>query len=355
MKIPSKFTENEILLGLLLIPEIGSETIRKVISQNKLIINKSIFSDKQISNLENFDWRDLDNLVNYISKHNINYATALNDDYPSSLTNISDYPPIIFYLGNFDIINEPCISIVGTRKISAYGKQCIEKLIPDFVETKWTVVSGMAFGVDAYVHNTTINNKGLTVAVLGSGVDIPSPVTNSNLYKRILENDGLIISEQLPGTQPIPAYFPMRNRIISGLSKGTIIIEADEKSGSLITARCAFDQNREVFAIPGDITQFRSRGTNKIIKEGIAKLITSTNDVLTEFGYLENDKAASREISFDSELEKLVYNCIIENPLTLDAISIKMKIEVSELSQILTMMELKGMVTPVNSKYYVNL
>lgn len=353
MKIPSKYTDEELILGLHLVPGIGNETIRHFVKDGNFKMQLSYLSQIQLANLEKFDWVELDKMLKNISDLGIKYVTFLNKSYPKLLLNISDYPVVLFYLGDISILCKPCVSIVGTRKMSSYGKSCIERFTDSFVQDGWTIVSGMAFGVDAHAHKMTLKNKGKTVAVLGSGVDVPSPVTNEKLYHEILDNGGLVVSEQVPGTVPMPAFFPMRNRIISGLSKGVIVIEADEKSGSLITARCAFDQNRDVFAIPGDITYSRSRGTNKIIKDGIAKLITSPEDVLVEFGYVKKENSNQGPMKFDSELEQQIYQILVLGSSTIDEISLKLGQNVATVNQILTMMELKGMVTTVDSKYCI--
>lgn len=348
MTIPSKYTDNEKMLGLSMVTGIGEETIRSIWNGEGLLLSK--LSRRQLSELKKFDWSRVDDELQLMSKKKCWFITFLDDEYPEALRNITDFPPIIFFKGNLEALKRPIISIVGTRKISDYGKQCIRKITEVFVQKRITVASGMAFGIDAAVHNYVLANNGSTIAVLASGVDVPSPATNAGIYNRIIQNDGLIISEQTLGTVPIPGFFPLRNRIISGLAKATIVIEAGQRSGALITAYQAFEQNREVYAVPGDITAKRSLGTNKIIRNGIAKLLTSAEEVLEDLGYVINQKE-ERKIKFDSDVERDVFHLLSDSKKTIDEIGIALGLDISEVLRTLTSMELKGMVASVNSKY----
>ena len=350
MTIPSKYTENEKMLGLSMVTGIGGETIRSIWSGEGLLLSK--LSRNQLSELKKVDWSRVDDELELMLRKKVGYITFLDKEYPKALQNITDFPPIIFFKGNLVALKQPMISIVGTRKISDYGKQCIRKIAETFVRKGITVVSGMAFGVDAAVHNCVLENNGSTIAVLASGVDVPSPATNTGIYNRIIQNDGLIISEQILGTVPIPGFFPLRNRIISGLAKATIIIEAGERSGALITAYQAFEQNREVYAVPGDITANRSLGTNKIIRKGVAKLLTSAEEVLEDLGYVINEEE-KKKVKFDSDVEKDIFHLLSDSKKTIDEIGLALGLEISEVLRTLTSMELKGMVASVNSKYCI--
>ncbi len=356
MKIPSKYSEKEILLGLLMINGVGQGSLRKIAHEGRSL-NFQFLSKEQQNEVSNFDWSQLDELLENLEEQGIGCISFLEELFPESLKQIPDFPPVLFYKGDFGILSRPCFSIVGTRKMSSYGKRCVEKFVPSLVEKDWVIISGMAFGIDHHAQKTTLSNGGKTVAVLASGVDIPSPASNTRLYNEILETGGLIVSELLPGTQPVAGFFPRRNRIISGLSMGVLVVEAGEKSGSLITAYSAFEQNREVFAIPGDLGRLGSLGTNKIIKEGVAKLVTNPEDVLIEFGYVENKSGKKKiNIIFGSSQEENVYNLLIKKgSLTADELALEQGISISEISNILTMMELKGMLTAVESKYMVTL
>ncbi len=208
------------------------------------------------------------------------------DNYPKILGEIDDAPFLIYVkIKNKNKINEifkkRAIAVVGTRKITEYGRQVTEKITKGLVDAGFVIVSGLARGVDRIAHETTINSKGLTIAVLGCGLDIVYPPEHADLEEKIIESGGMIIGEFPLGTPPNPENFPLRNRIISGLSLGVVITEAAEKSGSLITASCAAEQGREVFAVPGPITSPLSSGNSELLKKG-AKVVTKVEDILEE-------------------------------------------------------------------------
>lgn len=198
--------------------------------------------------------------------------------YPESLKNIPDPPKVLYCLGNLEVLRKN-IAVVGTRQITKYGQFVTAKLVKELVENNITIVSGMALGVDGVAHRTALENGGKTVAVLGAGVDVIYPREHKDLYNSILESGNLLISEVPPGTLVERKLFPARNRIISGLSEAVLITEAAIDSGSLITARMALEQGKEVLAVPGPITSKYSEGTNYLLKQG-AKLVTSVEDIL---------------------------------------------------------------------------
>jgi DNA processing protein len=200
--------------------------------------------------------------------------------YPDLLGEIYDPPLILYAHGNLEVMADPCISIVGTRKPTIYGLQMSQGIASDLGCRGMTVVSGLARGIDAAAHRGCLEGSGKTIAVLGCGIDMVYPKEHKQLTQKILEK-GLLLSEFPPGTSPSPQNFPVRNRIISGLSLGTVIVEAREYSGSLITARLAMEQNRELFAIPGNLTSPQSFGPNYLIKQG-AKLVQSWRDIVEE-------------------------------------------------------------------------
>lgn len=202
-----------------------------------------------------------------------------NPKYPSLLRQIYDPPKILYIKGNLEVLNNPCISIVGCRDASKYGEQAAKYFAYNLAKEGFTIVSGLARGIDSFAHIGTLKAKGPTIAVLGCGLDIIYPKQNENLANEILDLGGAIISEYPIGTKPYKMNFPARNRIISGLSKGVIVVEAKEKGGSLITADYAIEQGKEVFAVPGNINLLNSVGTNNLIKDG-ATLVSNYNDVL---------------------------------------------------------------------------
>jgi len=207
------------------------------------------------------------------------------ENYPKVLKNIDDKPVLIYTKtkkkNDFEIFNKKAIAVVGTRKITAYGKQATEMITRGLVDKGLVIVSGLARGVDKIAHETTIYNKGLTVAVLGCGLDMVYPPEHKDLAEKIIDCGGTLVSEFPLGTEIAAKNFPLRNRIISGMSLGVVVTEAAEKSGSLITASCAAEQGREVFAVPGPITSPLSKGTAQLIKKG-AKLVNCVNDIIEE-------------------------------------------------------------------------
>ena len=208
-------------------------------------------------------------------------------EYPQQLKNIYDPPQCLYVLGNKNILNQKGIAIVGSRKCTNYGKEMAIKISEELSKNKINIISGLAIGIDSYAHFGNIkiqNNKneyGKTIAVLGSGIDQIYPKQNVELARKIIQTGGCIISEYPIGTMPKKEHFPQRNRIISGLSIGVVIVEAQEKSGALITADFAIEQGREVFAVPGDVNKKESIGSNQLIKDG-AKMVTSIIDILEE-------------------------------------------------------------------------
>jgi DNA processing protein len=229
-----------------------------------------------------------------------------NARYPGLLEEIYDPPLVLYARGNLEIMEDPCIAIVGTRKPSIYGLQMSQGIASDLGSRGVTVVSGLARGIDAAAHRGCLEGHGKTIAVLGCGIDVVYPKEHKQLTQKILER-GLLLSEFTPGTSPSPQNFPVRNRIISGLSLGTVIVEASEYSGSLITARLAMEQNRELFAIPGNLTSPQSFGPNFLIKQG-AKLVQSWRDIIEELpSRLRQDILSQEDAKAipDPELEML--------------------------------------------------
>ncbi len=204
-------------------------------------------------------------------------------DYPERLRNIYDPPKKLYVLGNFKILKEKAIAIVGSRKATEYGKKVAFQISQELTKENINVVSGLAIGIDTYAHlgAISIQNQASTIAVLGSGIDEMYPKENTELARKIIQTGGCIVSEYPLGTKPNKINFPQRNRIISGLSDGVVVVEASEKSGSLITAEFGIEQGKEIFAVPGNIDNLLSKGTNKLIQDG-AKMVLSSKEILEE-------------------------------------------------------------------------
>ncbi|HQP06751.1 MAG TPA: DNA-processing protein DprA [Smithellaceae bacterium] len=225
------------------------------------------------------DWDGILRQIDGLNKAGIRIVTFLDENYPRHLLNVYDRPALLYVAGHLHS-DDISIAIVGSRHASTYGKYTTDRISRELALRGATIVSGMARGIDSCAHRGALAANGRTIAVLGSGLDVIYPPENKKLFEAIVEQ-GAVISEYPPGTQPLPFHFPARNRIISGISYGVLVVEAGEKSGSLITAKLAMEQGREVFAIPGPIDSASSRGANHLIKQG-AKLIDSVDDILEE-------------------------------------------------------------------------
>lgn len=291
---------------------------------------------------------DTPTIFKRIEKLNIDIICVDENRYPTPLKSIETPPPFLFVRGKIPPLFKS-IGVVGTRKITQYGLMVTEKIVTNLTLNNFVIISGLALGVDAYAHKTCLENKGVTIAVLGSGVDEFYPRTNYLLAQKILENNGAIISEYPIGTKPLKHHFPARNRIISGLSRGVLIAEAGIKSGALITARYALEQGREAFAIPNDITKKELSGTNYLIRKGEAKLIEKVEHILEEF-QMEHRSNAPQKIQFSS-LESEIIELIINEGMSIDQITQKTPYNVARLSEVLIELQLKGVVREINRKW----
>jgi DNA processing protein len=289
--------------------------------------------------------KDLD----LVMKKGYNIVTMSDTDYPPLLLQIPDPPPFLYVFGRLNGSFKN-IAVVGSRNATDYGISTTRRLCRDLTLLKMTIVSGMAIGIDSAAHQGALIGKGNTIAVLGSGLEIIYPAENQKLFHMIAEN-GAVISEFPLLTEPEPHNFPIRNRIISGISLGTVVVEATKRSGSLITARLSAEQNREVFAIPGSIHSFKSTGTHTLIKQG-AKLVEHAQDIMEELSYIigapnEKDKTGHEIMERTSQLsseESLVFEAIGAYPVHIDDLARKLSIKPGKLSSILLHLELKGIV-----------
>ncbi len=286
-----------------------------------------------------------DKLEGIKSRIDLKIILCTDENYPEYLKQIPDPPAALFAKGCGDLINAGrCIACVGSRKHTNYGKYAVEKIIPGLCGSGFTVVSGMAYGIDSLCHLQCLKEGGTTIAVLGCGVDVVYPGANKSLYDRIAA-EGLLLSEYFPDERPRKYYFPERNRIISGLSKGVIVFEATIRSGSLITADCALEQNREVFAVPGPINSTFSEGTNYLIKRG-AKLVSSVDDVLEEFGIQVRNSNDSETILIESlsDTERKIYELISDGCDNMDTLVEKTGYGISRLNSSVSMLLINGLI-----------
>ena len=270
---------------------------------------------------------------------------------------IPDAPLGIYVRGNVVPEHRTSVAIVGSRRITDYGAMCCEKFSRELAQNGVCVVSGLAMGTDAVAHSSCLKGGGITFAVLGTGVDTIYPACNTNLADKVMEK-GCLISEFPLGTKAFPANFPIRNRIISGMCDVTVVIEADEKSGTMITANHALEQGRTVMALPGNITSRLSRGTNNLIRRG-ATAVTKTEDILEELDITiqsentkENIKNSGKIINGLAPNEKLVYDCMDYEPITIDEIIEKINLNIQDVSCALTMLEVQGLIQKMSGQKY---
>jgi DNA processing protein len=290
-----------------------------------------------------------------LNREEIKVVLLEDNNYPRLLKEIFAPPFILYYRGSLAALKNFCLAVVGTRKYSSYGQQATEKIVGELAPTGITIVSGLALGIDALAHQTCLNSGGQTAAVLGSSLDWQNvyPSTNRHLAQRILAGGGALISEFPLGTLPAKFTFPIRNRIISGLSLGTLVVEAPEESGALITARYALEQNRDVFAVPGSIYNRASEGTNKLIKAG-AKMVTSAKDILEELNLQQATQfIASQKTLPESKEEATILKILSAEPTHIDKIANLSKLKINVLSGILMVMEIKGMIRDAGGKNYI--
>ena len=359
-------TDKDVLIWLSTLNIINRKTIKKLEKHFGNLSSLWDVKEKEIRKIEWLKEKDKSLIINfrnleYYSKQieklkdkNINIITLFDEEYPIRLRDIYDPPGVLYLKGNFLDIDNNSVSIIGSRKATAYGKWACEKFARELSKLGITIISGMAVGIDTIAHYGALKEGGRTLAILGSGVDVVYPSSNKKLYNEISDNGG-VFSEFSLGTKPYHYNFPQRNRIISGLSLGVIVIEAKEKSGSLITAHLAIEQGREVFALPGNINSIYSRGTNSLIKDG-AVVLRDMDDVLEEIRELKILNKDKKEDSIKrvnlSEDELKIIDVISENPMHCDMISYVSGLSISLVSSILTILEMKGLIKQLPGKVF---
>jgi DNA processing protein len=286
-----------------------------------------------------------------LRERGIRILHAAHPEYPQLLTEASGRPTVLYVRGHMEPADARSVGIVGTRRSTPYGRGVTERISRDLATAGVTVVSGLARGIDAVAHQVSLEAGGRTVAVLGSGVDVIYPAEHRRLVERILEN-GAVISEQPPGAKPDAPNFPARNRIISGMSLGVVVIEAPARSGALITANFAADQGREVFVVPGNVGNATSEGTNQLLRDG-ARIVRDGADILEDLGIGGSSPTQlSLQIPATPE-ESRVLRCLGTEPLHIDEIAEAANMPSRGVAESLLMMELKGMVRNCGAQYYV--
>ncbi len=288
MRMGNELTERDWLYALVLRKGVGRKSIFRIYEQNDSLANvdwssylpavgrgngspcltyAQVLADKQAR-----------------ERQGVEFICIFDEQFPAALKEIPDPPLLLFYRGNLSLLQNPLIAVVGARKPSTYGIMACQYLTEQLSNAGFDIVSGLAYGIDGQAHRSALESGGGTIGVLGCGIDQIYPRSHGTLYKEV-EARGLLLSEYPPGVKPAPGLFPERNRLISGLSLGVLVVEAAAKSGSLVTADCALEQGREVFAVPGSIFSEVSEGPHQLLKQG-AKLVTSAADIIEELAYL---------------------------------------------------------------------
>ena len=284
-----------------------------------------------------------------------NIIESNNPEYPPLLKEIDRPPQKLYYKGNWNTaLFENCLAVVGSRRMTSYGRQITRKLVSEIAAAGVTIVSGFMYGVDAESHKAALEAGGRTIAVMPCGIDIIHPEYQEDLYEEILENNGLIISEFEGNFPPALWTYPRRNRIIAGLSCATMVIEAGQKSGSLITAGFAKKYKRKLFAVPGPLTSALSRGTLQLIKEG-ADTVTGAQDVLAVYKAAKhNSSKTNLRFSNLNKVEQAIIKKLQQEPMKIDDLSRFLEISASELGTTISLMHLKGLLFEEEGKYYVD-
>ncbi|MFD1135366.1 DNA-processing protein DprA [Paenibacillus urinalis] len=361
-----------LLLGLHEIDGIGRKTINKLLSSGNLHkdmlkyetqdwIQTGMTKDQALKITERFSEVWIEERIHALSKGRTQFVTYLDEDYPVFMKETPD-PPLVLYLkGNVSLLHHPSIAMVGTRVPSGYGKKVGEILASELSNAGYTIVSGLARGIDSICHEAALKAGGTTIAVLGGGFSHIYPTENHTLANQI-ENQGLLVSEYPLHMQPRPGLFPQRNRIIAGLTYGTLVVEADIRSGSLITADAALEAGRDVFAVPGMITSPKSQGTLNLIKQG-AKLVTCAEDINEEYAHLIKPRTEERIAATGSESamkmmpslsseEQMIYDLLEAGPLTLDELVGKLPFDFGHLHSVLLSLIIKKQIMQLPGAIY---
>jgi DNA processing protein len=347
-----------------MVPEIGPVSGRKLLASfgspenifkadtAELLSVKGV-SRERVGNIRNFrQWDLVEKYVGAIERKGISVVPCQDNRYPEALKNIEDAPLVLYMKGEYIPEDRFAIGVVGSRNHTPYGESVTQRIACELSAAGFTIISGLARGIDTLSHKSALAAGGRTIAVLGSGPDVYYPAENRGLSERI-SSSGCVISEFLPGTMPNKENFPRRNRLISGLSLGILVVEATDNSGSLITAAYALEQNKEVFAVPGNITSRNSEGTNKLIKQG-AKIVLNTDDIIEELapvlkGYIRTGRKEGLQLEGE---ESRLCTMLSREPKHVDLISRESGMSINQLLGLLLSLELKGIVKQAGGKRF---
>lgn len=357
-------TDRRYWIGFNLVPQIGPAKLQRLLdyfgdlssawTANPHELSQAGLDKRALENLL-MARRDLD-LPGEYDKARAACDTILtweDPEYPRLLRQIPHPPPVLYIKGQLTYEDEWALAVVGTRRASAYGREVTRAFVNDLVRNKITIVSGLARGIDAEAHRVALEAGGRTIAVMGSGIDVIYPPEHDKLARSIAEH-GAVMTEYAIGTTPEAVNFPPRNRIISGLSLGVLLVEGDESSGAMITADYALEHDREVFAIPGNIFRRESRGPNKLIRESRAKSVMRVQDILEELNLtMIAEQAEARAAVPDNETEATLLHYLSAEPIHVDELGQQTGLPIAQVSSTLALMELKGLVRQSGGMNYV--
>ncbi len=330
--------------------------IQRVFNSDKKDLDNFVNSYPDISIPRNFLSKlksvNFDEIYNFYKTNNINYVTFTDCNYPEPLKNLEDFPVILFYKGDIKQNFNKSIGIVGSRKATEAAKLNVRQIISGFKNTDIVINSGLAAGIDSCSHKAALEFGIKTCAVIGSGLKFKYPSVNASLYEEIVRQNGVIISEYPYNYSPMPQNFPQRNRIITGLSQGIIIAEAKLKSGAMISARFAIEQNKELMCIPGAITNPNCEGIYHLLKTNAASIVTETNDICNILNWTIN--FAKSDLAPMSEIEKNIYDLVTKEEISIEGLKQNLDVGINELVMNLTAMELNGLIIQKNGLYYIS-
>ncbi|MDX1671755.1 MAG: DNA-processing protein DprA [Balneolaceae bacterium] len=360
------------LLALSLVHKLGNQRIKRLL--NTVSEPREIFrmSTKRLTSVYGIgsgiareitgfnSWQEVDAIIETTEKAGARLVTLLDPSYPTLLKEIYDPPVLLWIKGNEQILSMDSIAIVGTRSATRYGKKMATRFSGELVREGYLVISGLAYGIDGAAHRAALDSGGYTVAVLGSGIDRIYPAGHRSLAREIIENDGAVITEYPPGTAPDAGNFPMRNRVVSGMSLGTLVVESGLEGGSMITAGLALDQNREVFVVPHNLDNRHGAGCNDLIKKGAGKLVQETEDILVEMpAYRKTDQQTGPESKEPEwkrqdldELSESICRMLEDSPLHIDRLVEQLQIPAHRLLARLLELEMKGCIKQHSGKIF---
>lgn len=313
---------------------------------------KPMFEKSEIQEMERSrSLSFIEQVIDGYDELDIKVVTIKSPDYPELLKEIDSAPIMLYCKGDTSLLKSECLGVVGTRRATRYGKDYGERFVKDIASQGITIVSGLAEGIDTIAHRSALEVGGKTIAVLGGGFFNMYPVSNIGLAEEIVEKGGLVISEYKPSEQALNYHFPIRNRIIAGLSKAILVVEATEKSGSMHTKNYAIEYNREVFAFPGRLNDIYSVGCNKCIQNGQARMVLNASEIIDFFGKFESKSDVQKQIQLTME-EQLIYDTLLGHEKHIDEIVSKTNLEIKVVQTLLVRLTLKGIVNKLPGNYY---